>query len=61
MSGIAVGRGDRAVVVLPALGVVVGHRADERELHVGVRAPDDPPGLDDAERVLPRVEAARPA
>ena len=36
--GVAVGRRDRAVVVLPALGVVVRHRADERELHLGVRA-----------------------
>ena len=34
---IAVGVLERAVVVVPALGVVVRHRADERELHL--RAP----------------------
>ena len=31
--------GDGAVVVVPALGIVVRHRADERELDVGVRLP----------------------
>ena len=55
--GVAVGVGDGAVVVVPALGVVVRHRADERELHVGMLGLDDPVGVDHAERVLPGVEA----
>ena len=44
-------------VVVPALRIVVRHRADERELHVRVPRAHEPPGLDHAERVLPRVEA----
>ena len=47
----------RPVVEVPALGVVVRHRADERQLHVRPLRLDDPVGVDDAERVLPRVEA----
>ena len=48
---------ERAVVVVPALGVVVRHRADERQLHLGHLLLDEPVGVDHAERVLPRVEA----
>ena len=54
---VAVGRVDCAVVVIPALWVVVGHRADEGELDAGVERAHGPPGLDHPERVLPRVEA----
>ena len=45
-----------ALVVVPALRVVVGHRADERELHLGEAALHLPVGVDHAERVLPRIE-----
>ena len=54
---VAVGVRDGRVEVVPALGVVGGHRADQRELHVGPLLLDQPVGVDDAERVLPRVEA----
>ena len=33
------------------------HRADERELHLGSRLLDEAVGVDDSERVLPRIEA----
>ena len=36
---VAVGVGDRRVEEVPALGVVGGHRADQRELHVWHRLP----------------------
>jgi hypothetical protein len=44
------------VVVLPSLRVVVRHRADQRELHLGNLLLDQPVGVDDAERVLPGIE-----
>ncbi len=54
---VAVGVGDRRVEEVPALGVVAGHRADQRELHLGHRLLDEAVGVDHAERVLPGVEA----
>ena len=37
--GVAVGVGDGRVEVVPALGVVAGHRADQRELHARAAPP----------------------
>ena len=54
---IAVGVLDGAVVVVPAFRVVVRHRADERELHLGKLLLHRAVGVDHAERVLPRIEA----
>ena len=45
------------VVELPALRIVVRHRADERELHRRVLLLHEPVRVDHAERVLPRIEA----
>ncbi len=55
--GVAVGVGHRLVEELPALGVVGGHRTDQRQLHLGDVLLDQPVGVDHAHRVLPRVEA----
>ena len=57
MSGSPAAYDDGAVVVVPALGVVVRHRAHERQLHVRVALLDDPVRVDHAERVLPGIEA----
>ena len=57
MSGSPAAYSSVVVEELPALGVVGGHRADERELHLGHLLVHDPVGVDHAERVLPRVEA----
>ena len=54
--GVVGGVGDGLVVEVPALRVVVRHRADERELHVGNLVLHEPVGVDHAERVLPGVE-----
>ena len=43
---------------LPALGVVGGHRADQRQLQLGNLLGRDPVGVDHPHRVLPGVEAA---
>ena len=56
-SGSPVGVGHRLVEELPALGVVGGHRADQRELDLGHLLLDQPVGVDHAHRVLPGVEA----
>ena len=53
---VARGVGDGLVVELPALRVVVRHRADERELDVRMLLLHEPVRVDHAERVLPRVE-----
>ncbi len=55
--GIAGGVADGLVVEVPALGIVVRHRPDERELDLGVPLLDHAIGVDHAERVLPRIEA----
>src|SRR5919109_2345409 len=54
--GVACGVLDGLVVVLPAFGVVVRHRADERELDARMHVPHASEGVDHAERVLPRIE-----
>ena len=53
---VARGVGNRLVVVVPPLWVVMGHRADERELDFGIRLLDEAICVDDAERVLPGIE-----
>ena len=53
---VAVGVLDGSVVVLPPLRVVVRHRADERQLHLGESPLHDAVGVDHAERILPWVE-----
>ena len=54
---IALGVADGLVVVVPALGVVVRHRANERELHLGEALLHLTVGVDHAQRVLPGIEA----
>ena len=54
---IAAGVRDRLVVEVPAFRVVVRHRADERELHVRELLLHQAVRVDDAERVLPGIEA----
>ena len=55
--GVAVRVGHRGVEELPALGVVGGHRADQRELHLGHFSRHLAIGVDHPHRILPRIEA----
>src|SRR3712207_3776151 len=48
---------DGLVPVVPSLGVVVGHRADQDELHLGHLLLYRPVDVYDAQRVFPGVEA----
>ena len=54
---IALGVGDGLVVVIPALGIVVGHRADEGELNLRKALLYLPVSVDHAQGVLPGIEA----
>ena len=54
---VAVRVGHRRVEELPALRVVGGHRAHQRELHLGHLLRDHPVRVDHAHRILPGVEA----
>ena len=56
--GVAGARVVGELPVVEALGVVGRHRAREHELHVGNSLAHDAVRLDDADRVLPRVEPA---
>jgi hypothetical protein len=54
---IAPGIRDCLVVEVPAFRVVMRHRADERQLHLGEHLFHQPVRVDDAERILPGIEA----
>src|SRR5215208_6583478 len=54
---VAVGIVDGLVPVVPAFRVIVGHRADKYELHLGDLFFHDPVGIYNSQRVLPGVEA----
>src|SRR5215210_3932562 len=55
--GIRSGVFERAMEELPALRIVCGHRADQRELYLRDLLGHLPVGVDHADRVLPRIEA----
>ena len=55
--GVALGIADGLVVVVPALRIVVSHRADERKLHLREALFHLPIGIDHAQRILPGIEA----
>src|SRR5690348_1978663 len=55
--GIAVGVVLRALVVFHALRVVMGHRADQHQLHIREALTHDAVDINHAERVFPGIEA----